>query len=35
MSTVRLSQKEMNEIQQAFSFFDSDRDGYISISGKK
>ena len=35
MSNTRLSQKELFEYQEAFAFYDSDRDGYISISGKR
>lgn len=30
MSSFKLSQKELQEYQEAFSFFDKDRDGYVN-----
>lgn len=30
-SSVKLSQKEIQDYQEAFNFFDSDKDGYITL----
>jgi Ca2+-binding EF-hand superfamily protein len=29
----KISQKELQEYQEAFSFFDSDRDGFLAVAG--
>ena len=31
MSNFKLSQKELQEYQEAFSFYDTDRDGFVSV----
>lgn len=31
MATIKLSQKDLQEYQEAFAFFDKDRDGFVSV----